>query len=137
MTTSEEERTGPAARLGFEPGQVVQEVGYDDDVDLALRDGIESLIGQDLVDEDFGDVADVVLLWFREEDGDLADALVDAVGVLDEGGAVWLLTPKSGRDGHVDPADLQEAARTAGLVQVRSISAAVDWSGTRLVAAGR
>lgn len=29
-----EERTNPAARLGFEPGQVVQEIGYDDDVEL-------------------------------------------------------------------------------------------------------
>ncbi len=28
-----EERTNPAGRLGFQPGQVVQEIGYDDDVD--------------------------------------------------------------------------------------------------------
>ena len=36
-----EERTNPAARLGFQPGQVVQEIGYDDDVDQELREGIE------------------------------------------------------------------------------------------------
>ena len=75
-----EERTNPAARLGFEPGQVVQEIGYDDDVDQELREGIEELIGQELVDEDYDDVADAVLLWFRDDDGDLTDALVDAIG---------------------------------------------------------
>ncbi|MGV9873233.1 DUF3052 family protein, partial [Streptomyces cellulosae] len=31
-------RTNPAARLGFQPGQVVQEIGYDDDVDQELRE---------------------------------------------------------------------------------------------------
>ena len=73
-----EERTNPAARLGFQPGQVVQEIGYDDDVDQELREAIEDVIGQELVDEDYDDVADVVVLWFRDEDGDLTDALVDA-----------------------------------------------------------
>ncbi|MGW9039287.1 DUF3052 family protein, partial [Streptomyces sp. NPDC055721] len=48
-----EERTNPAARLGFEPGQVVQEIGYDDDVDQDLREGIESIIGAELVDEEY------------------------------------------------------------------------------------
>ena len=74
-----EERTNPAARLGFQPGQVVQEIGYDDDVDQELREGIEAVIGQELVDEDYDDVADAVVLWFRDEDGDLTDALVDAI----------------------------------------------------------
>ena len=41
-----EERTNPAARLGFQPGQVVQEIGYDDDVDQELREAIEEVIGQ-------------------------------------------------------------------------------------------
>lgn len=118
-----EERTNPAARLGFEPGQVVQEIGYDDDVEQELREGIEATIGQDLVDEDYDDVADVVLLWFRDEDGDLTDALVDAIGLLEDGGTVWLLTPKTGRDGYVEPSDINEAAQTAGLSQTRSISA--------------
>ena len=73
-----EERTNPAARLGFQPEQVVQEIGYDDDVDQELREAIEEVIGSELVDEDYDDVADAVVLWFREEDGDLTDALVDA-----------------------------------------------------------
>ena len=127
-----EERPSPAARLGFEPGQVVQEIGYDDDVDHDLREGIESVIGQDLVDEDYDDVADVVLLWFRLEDGDLTDALVDAIGFLDEGGVIWLLTPKDGRDGYIEPSAIQDAAQTAGLSQTKSISVAKDWSGTKM-----
>ena len=127
-----EERTNPAMRLGFEPGQVVQEIGYDDDVDQDLREGIESLIGQDLVDEDYDDVADAVLLWFRDEDGDLTDALVDAIGLLDDGGAIWLLTPKTGRDGYVEPSDINDAAQTAGLSAAKSVSVGKDWSGTRL-----
>ncbi|WEV28054.1 DUF3052 domain-containing protein [Streptomyces sp. 71268] len=128
-----EERTNPAARLGFEPGQVVQEIGYDDDVEQELREGIEELTGTELVDEDYDDVADAVVLWFREDDGDLTDALVDATTMIDEGGSVWLLTPKTGRDGYVEPSDIGEAATTAGLSQTRSISAGKDWSGSRLV----
>ncbi|AOP46031.1 DUF3052 domain-containing protein [Streptomyces lydicus] len=128
-----EERTNPAARLGFEPGQVVQEIGYDDDVDQDLREGIETVTGQDLVDEDYDDVCDVVLLWFRDEDGDLTDALVDAIGLVDEGGHILLLTPKTGRDGYVEPSDINEAAQTAGLSQTKSINAGKDWAGSRLV----
>ncbi|MER8100087.1 DUF3052 domain-containing protein [Kitasatospora sp. NPDC094016] len=134
MTT---ERTNPAARLGFQPGQVVQEIGYDEDVDQDLREGIESITGQDLVDEDYEDVADTVLLWFREDDGDLTDALVDAIGLLEEGGMIWLLTPKSGRDGYIEPSDVNEAAQTAGLASTKAISAAADWIGTRLIAPKR
>ncbi|MEU9984650.1 DUF3052 domain-containing protein [Streptomyces sp. NPDC050856] len=128
-----EERTNPATRLGFEPGQVVQEIGYDDDVEQELREGIEAIIGQEIVDEEYDDVADVVLLWFRDDDGDLTDALVDAIGLIDEGGEIWLLTPKTGRDGYIEPSDINEAAQTAGLSQTRSISAGKDWTGSRLV----
>ncbi|MFE7469315.1 DUF3052 domain-containing protein [Streptomyces sp. NPDC057499] len=128
-----EERTSLAARLGFEPGQVVQEIGYDDDVDQDLREAIEATIGQELADEDYDDVADVVLLWFRDEDGDLTDALVDAIGLIEDGGTVWLMTPKTGRDGYVEPSDINEAAQTAGLAQTKSINAGKDWTGSRLV----
>lgn len=98
-----------------------------------LREGIEATIGQELVDEDYDDVADVVLLWFRDEDGDLTDALVDAIGLIEDGGTVWLLTPKTGRDGYVEPSDINEAAQTAGLAQTKSINAGKDWTGSRLV----
>ncbi len=129
-----EERTNPAARLGFEPGQVVQEIGYDEDVDQDLREGIESIIGAELVDEDYDDVADGVVLWFRDEDGDLTDALVDAISLLEDGGVIWLLTPKVGRPGTVDAADVAEAAPIAGLSQTTTASVSKDWQATRLVA---
>jgi DUF3052 family protein len=122
-----------AGRLGLRAGQVVQELGYDDDCDDGLRSAIESLTGSELVDEDYDDVVDAVLLWWRDEDGDLVDALVDSLISLGDGGVVWLLTPKAGRAGHVEPGDIGDAAPTAGLHQTSSISAAPDWSGTRLV----
>jgi hypothetical protein len=123
-----------AARLGFQPGEVVQELGYDDDCDEELRAGIAEIIGGDLVDEDYDDVVDAVLLWHREDDGDLIDNLVDALTSLADGGRIWLLTPKSGRDGHIEPSEIGEAAPTAGLSSTSSISAGRDWAGTRLVA---
>ena len=129
-----QDQRGQAERLGIKPGQVVQEVGYDNDCDEDLRDAIEDVDGVELVGEEYEDVVDVVLLWWRDEDGDLVDALVDALTPLTDGGYIWLLTPKAGRDGHVEPSDIGEAAPTAGLSQTSSISAARDWSGSRLVA---
>ncbi|MFC5181577.1 DUF3052 domain-containing protein [Actinomadura harenae] len=122
-----------AERLGFKPDQVVQEIGYDDDVDEGLRESIETVTGAELVDEDYEEVADTVLLWWREEDGDLFDALSDTLALLADGGVVWLLTPKAGRDGHVEPSDIDEAASSAGMTQSKSVSAADEWSGTKLV----
>ncbi|HEV2252620.1 MAG TPA: DUF3052 domain-containing protein [Streptosporangiaceae bacterium] len=129
-----QDERGQAERLGIKPGQVVQEIGYDDDCDEQLRGAITQVDGVELVDEDYDDVVDVVLLWWRDGDGDLVDALVDALTPLADGGYIWLLTPKAGRSGHVEPSDIGEAAPTAGLSQTSSVSAARDWSGTRLVA---
>src|SRR3569623_3340873 len=112
---------------------VVQERGSDEDTDDELRDAIADRAGSEMVDEDADDVVDVVLLWWREDDGDLVDARGDALHPLADTGVSWLLTPKSGRDGHVPPADITEAAPTAGLSQTSSISAARDWAGARLV----
>ena len=121
-----------ASRLGFTTGMVVQELGWDSDTDDALRVAIEDAIDADMVDGDYGNVVDAVLLWWRDDDGDLVDALVDALVSLGDGGVVWVLTPKAGRPGHVEPSDIADAAPTAGLHQTSSISAASDWSGTRL-----
>ncbi len=130
-----QDERGQAERLGIKPGQVVQELGYDTDCDEQLRQAITAVDGVQLVDEDYDeDVVDVVLMWFRDDDGDLVDALVDALGPLGDGGYIWLLTPKAGRPGHVEPSDIGEAAPTAGLAQTSSVSAARDWSGSRLVA---
>lgn len=121
-----------AGRLGFAPGQVVQEFGWGEDVDDDLRSGIEEIVGSELVDEDFDDVTDGVVLWWRDDDGDLTDALVDIRASLDDGGLIWLFTRKAGRSGHVDHSDIEEAATTAGLHATSTMSIAPDWSATRL-----
>ena len=126
-------KTDVAEKLGIEPGMVVQEIGWDEDVDDDVRANIEERIGGDLLDEDADDVVDVVLLWWREEDGDLVDALMDAMGPLADNGVIWVLTPKTGRDGHVEPSEIAEAVPTAGLSQTSSASVGADWSATRLV----
>ncbi len=125
-------------RLGFAAGQVVQEIGYDDDVDDALRAAIEDLTNADLEDENFTGAADAVLLWWRSEDGDLGDALVDALTNLVERGFLLLLTPKPGRWGHVEAAEMKEATAVAGVMLVGSAQLSADWSAHRVVAtAGR
>jgi hypothetical protein len=120
--------------LGLKPEMVVQELGWDEDVDEGLRAAIEELTGSALVDDEHGDVVDGVLLWWREDDGDLVDGLVDALTDLADGGVIWLLTPKVGREGHVDPADVADAAPTAGLATTSSLAIGSDWSATKLVA---
>ncbi|MEI2777760.1 MAG: DUF3052 domain-containing protein [Tetrasphaera sp.] len=124
---------GPVARLGFLAGQVVQEFGYDDDVDHDLRDEVMDAVGSDLEYDDFTGVADAVMLWWRDGDGDLTDALVDALTNLADGAAIVLLTPKPGRPGEVDPAEIEESALTSGLHATGTISAAADWAANRLV----
>jgi Protein of unknown function (DUF3052) len=122
-----------AERLGLRPGQVVQEFGYDDDVDDELRLSIEDLTGNELVDEDVQEVVDATVYWWRDGDGDLVDSLVETLPNLAEGGVIWLLTPKSGRPGHVEPSEIEDAAPTVGLHPTSTISACRDWTGTRLV----
>ncbi|MGW0363322.1 DUF3052 domain-containing protein [Streptomyces sp. NPDC002990] len=133
MSATADHAESLAARLGFQSEQVVQEIGYDDDVDQEFRDAIEEHIGTDLVDEDFDDVADAVLLWFREDDGDLTDTLVDATELVEDGALILLLTPKTGRSGYVEASDISEAAETAGLSQTRSISVGKEWAATKMV----
>ena len=121
-------------RLGLQPGMVVQELGWDEDVDEDVRASIEAVIAAELVDEDYGDVADAVILWWREDDGDLVDDLVDALTDLADGGVIWLFTPKVGRPGYVDASDVSESAPTAGLATTTSLTIGKDWAATKLVA---
>ena len=125
---------GAGARMGFGPGSVVQELGWDEDVDDELRIQIEDAIDADMVDGDYGNVVDAVLLWWRDGDGDLTDALMDALTDLTAGGVIWLLTPKVGRPGAVDAADITEAAPIAGLAVTTTTSLSKDWTATRLAA---
>lgn len=127
-------------RFGVKQGQVIQEFGYDDDVDSDLRSALEEATGSELVDEDYDDVTDAALVWWREDDGDthdLTDLLVDTLTTLEDGGLVWVLTPKPGRPGHVAAPEVDEAARTGGLHSTSTISAAEHWTGFRLTTRGR
>jgi hypothetical protein len=127
-------KVGVAEKLGIETGQVVGELGWDEDVDDDVRAAVEERSGSELLDEDADEVLDVILLWWRDSDGDLVDQLMDATGPLAEDGVIWVLTPKTGRPGHVEPSDIAEAVPTAGLSQTSNISIGPDWTGTRLVA---
>mgnify|MGYP000899771871 FL=1 len=124
---------GAAARMGLKQGDLVQELGYDDDVDFDLRDELESATGEGLLTEEDHEVADAVLLWWRDGDGDLVDALVDSLTDLEDGGVVWLLTPKRGQDGHVSAVEIQEAVPTAGLHSTTSEGVSAGWQASRLV----
>lgn len=141
MVTAADETSPPSSdataairRLGFEQGQVVQEFGYDADVDDELRFAVEDYTGSELEDEDYTGVTDAVLFWWRDDDGDLVDAMINALTNLDDGGFIALMTPKSGRPGRVDPALIDESAVTAGLHTSGSVNACSEWMATRLVA---
>lgn len=121
-----------AGRLGFSPDSVIQELGWDEDVDGDLRAAIEEHTGNALVDGEATEVVDGVILWWRDGDGDLADALMDSLADLAEGGSIWLLTPKVGRDGYVSGAEIVEAAPVAGLSTTTTSSATNDWAATKL-----
>lgn len=121
-------------RLGFRPGMVVQELGWDDDVDDQLRIAMEDAVDADLVDGDFGETVDAVVLWWRAGDGDLVDGLMDALTDLVGGGFIWLLYPKVGRPGAVDAAEVAEAAPVAGLATTSTVALSADWAATKLVA---
>lgn len=124
-------------RFGLEHGMIIQEFGYDDDVDESLRTSIEDATGEELVDEDHGDVTDGAIVWFRDGDDDLADLLMDVQSLLDDGGGVWLLTPKAGTTGHVLPGDVEEASSLAGLHATSTFVVGEGWSCTQLVEKGR
>ena len=123
---------GYALKLGIEKNQVVQELGWDEDSDDDIRLDIEEVAGSELLDEDSDDVVDVVLLWWRDDDGDLVDRLMDAITPLAEDGVIWVVTPKTGQPGHVLPAEIAESAPTAGLMQTSSANLG-DWIASRLV----
>src|SRR6201997_1808183 len=121
-----------AQRLGIEKNQVVQELGWDEDTDGDIPADVEASCGGELLDEDADEVIDVVLLWWRDGDGYLVDRLMDAITPLADDGVIWVLTPKTGKPGHVLPAEIAESAPTAGLMQTSSANLG-DWSASRLV----
>jgi hypothetical protein len=120
--------------MGLAKGDLVLEVGFDSDCDSTLRDEIRGITETELIENSTTDVVDAVIIWWRDGDGDLVDELMDAITYMAENGSIWVLTPKVGRDGHVEPSDIQDAAPVAGLSQTSTIALAKDWSATRLVA---
>ena len=121
-----------ARKLGIEKDQIVQEWGWGEDSDDDIRADVEDTCGDELLDEDTDEVVDLVLLWWRDGDGDLVDTLMDAIASLADDGVVWVLTPKTGRSGHVQPAEIAESAPTAGLMPTSSVNLG-NWSASRLV----
>lgn len=132
MVSTREDLTSSANKLGLQVGRVVQELGWDSDVDEDFRAAVMDAIDGELI-EDAVEAVDAVLLWWRDEDGDVVDGLVDSLTDLADEGVVWLLTPKVGRDGFVDAADVSEGAITAGLALTSSASVARDWQAHKLV----
>lgn len=121
--------------FGFASGLIIQEFGYDDDVDQSLRQAAQAETGTELVDEDYEDVADSAIVWWRAEDGDvddLTDVLVDAQANLDGDGLIWVLTPKARTAGAVPSSEVEEAARTAGMHATSAAAMGERWSGIRI-----
>lgn len=125
------------ARFGLKKEHIIQEFGFDDDVDQDLRVGIEAVTEEPIVFEDYGAVTDGALVWFREGDEDLADLLMDAQALLDDGASMWVLTPKKGINGHVEPRVVGESASLAGLHATSTFVVGESWSCTQLVEKGR
>ena len=119
--------------MGFEKGQLILEIGHGSDCDENLRQQIVEIIGEPFIQNDTNEVVDCVLIWFREDDGDLTDELVDALAYLSESGTIWVLTPKVGRDGHVEASDIQDAVNIAGLSQTSTIAVAPNWTATKIM----
>lgn len=134
MTTASGAAPAPStvAALGIVPGLAVQELGWDTDVDEDLRSALLDVLDEDFVYEAI-EAVDVVVLWWRSDDGDLADGLVDALTDLGASGSVWLFTPRVGRDGFVEASELDEAALTAGLARANGASVSRTWQAQKFV----
>ncbi|MFK5583820.1 MULTISPECIES: DUF3052 domain-containing protein [unclassified Serinicoccus] len=137
MTTTadadpDEAAIGLVRKLGLREGQIVVEYGYDEDVEESVRGVAAHVVGSPLEDEAYDGVVDVVLLWWRDGEGDLTDELMDALTTLEEGGCIVLMTPGAGRDDRVPAADVQDACTTCSMTASGAVAMGA-WIGQRLV----
>lgn len=113
----------------------------DDDADEALRRQVEKDTGGQIVDSGYADIVDGAIIWWRADDAeedDLGYLLVDALSNLDdEGGLIWVLSPKTGRTGSVPIGDIEAAARASGLQTTSATAVCAEWAGVRLVSRPR
>ena len=105
--------------LGFASGSVIQEFGYDDDVDEAVRAQIEEETGQELVDEDYRDI-------FLDMKANLESDVSPC----------WVLVPGTRSPGYVTADVIKDAAETAGLMATTSVAVGAAWMGVKLTAKG-
>lgn len=120
-----------AERLGLAAGQLVGEFGGSE-ADDDFRGAVEAAVGSPILDGGADEVFDVLLVWWRADDGDLTDELVDGISALDEDGTILLLVPRAGHDGYVDVADIEDAAEVAGLPRPTTGPTLDDWSIVKL-----
>ncbi len=137
MAQSKVDVKAGVARLGLSKGMVVQEFLHDSDADEGLREAIAKATGRALVGDDYGDVTDASIVWYRDGDGDLADILLDVQTLLDDGAPIWLLTPKAGLSGDVEQRDIEEGASLSGLHATSTFVISPTWKATQLVEKGR
>lgn len=126
-----DEATG-VHQLGLMQGMVVEELGWDEDSDEDFRQAVMEMIDSDLVEES-QQAVDAVVLWLRQDDGDVMDLLIDSLTDLGPAGFLWVLTPKVGRPGQVPQSDLSEGVVAAGLCLTTSASVSKDWSAHKVV----
>lgn len=124
-----------AELLEVSSGTIIQELGWDEDCDSSISEALEDAIGEELLGPDTDELVDVVLLWWREEDGDLVDGLMDANRSLSEDGRIWVLTPAPGLENSIQPGEVAESAQLGGMVQTGSERLG-DWQAACLVARG-
>ena len=84
MVAADNDAPSFARKLGIESKQLVQEFGWDEDADDDIRVDVEEAAGSELLDEDTDEVVDVVLLWWRDGDGDLVSGMDDATDIVAE-----------------------------------------------------
>ena len=120
-------------KLGLAPGLVVQELGWDSDVDDDVRVMIEDADRRRARSRTPWRPSTSCCCGGGTTTAISSTAWWTALTDLTDAGYIWLMTPKVGRTGYVDAADLAEAAVTAGLAQTNSAAVSADWAATKLV----